>query len=195
MPSLRRDPAPQVGGQSGNALRKADDDQRQNGAEHEAPILGQRLQLVLQQRERERADDRPEEIREAAEHRHEHELARLRPIDQLGIGEPDAEAEDRAADGAEGSRDDEGGQAEPVHVHAEILRLARVVADGLEVQSERRMHDPPHHEASDDQERRGNSSRTARPGTRSCCSARIPARGCSCAARACRCRRRSGGRT
>ena len=40
---------PQVGGQSGNALRKSDDDQRQNGAEHEPPVFGQRLQLVLQQ--------------------------------------------------------------------------------------------------------------------------------------------------
>ncbi len=85
----------------GEAAGKADDDERQDGAEHEAPILRERLQLILQQRERERADDRAEEIGEAAEHRHEHEMARVRPVDQLGIGEADAKAEDGAADGAD----------------------------------------------------------------------------------------------
>ena len=77
-----------------NALRKSDDDQRQNGAERETPILGQRLQLVLQQGEGQRPDEWPEEIREPTEHSHEHELARLSPINQLGIGEPHPEAQD-----------------------------------------------------------------------------------------------------
>ena len=74
----------------------------------------QRLQLVLQQRVGERADDGPEEIGKAAEHGHEHELAGMRPVHQLGIGETDAEAEDRAADRAEDRRDDEGREPEAV---------------------------------------------------------------------------------
>ena len=50
---------------------------------------------------RQRADDRAEEAREPAEHRHEHELAGVRPVHQLGVGQPVAEAEDGAADRAE----------------------------------------------------------------------------------------------
>src|SRR5262249_31057164 len=121
-------------------------------AEHEAPILGQRLQLVLQQSEGERAYNWPEKIREPAEHGHEHELAGLRPINQLGISQPHSEAEDCAANSAEDSRNDEGGQAEPVRVRAEISRLASVAAQGLKVQSEGRVHDPPHHQAGHDRE-------------------------------------------
>ena len=132
---------------------EADDDQRQDGAENEPPVLRQRLQLVLQQRERERADDRPEEIGEAAEHGHEHELAGLRPVHQLRIGKADAEAEDRAADGAEARRDHESGEPKAADVHAEIFGLAGIVADGLEVQAERRMHDAPHQQAREHEQR------------------------------------------
>src|SRR5215469_14234370 len=35
---------------------------------------------------------------------------------------------------------------------AEIFGLARVIADGLQVQTERRMHDPPHQQTCDDQQ-------------------------------------------
>ena len=51
-PSRRR----QFDGEPADALRKHDHDQRQHGAEHEAPVLGQRLQLVLQQDVAQRAD-------------------------------------------------------------------------------------------------------------------------------------------
>ena len=145
--ALRARRSPQIVRQAGDPAGKADHDERQDGAENEAPILRQRLQLVLQQRECQGADDRPEEVGEAAEHRHEHELAGLRPVDQLRIGETDAEAENGAADGAEAGGDDEGGEPKPAHVHAEIFGLAGIVANGLEVQAERRVDDPPHHQA------------------------------------------------
>ncbi len=89
----------------------------------------------------------PKKLAEAAKHRHEHELARLRPVDQLGIGEADAKPEDGAADGAECGRDHERRQAKAMDMNAEVLRLARIVADRPQVQPERRMHDPPHQAA------------------------------------------------
>ena len=123
---------------------KRDHDQRQDGAENEAPVLRERLQLILQQREGERADDRAEEIGEAAEHRHEDEVAGMRPVHQL--------RDRRGRCGSRGSRrrprrsrrDHEGGEPKAMHVHAEIFGLPRIVADRLQVQPERRMHDPPH---------------------------------------------------
>src|SRR5262249_24199557 len=43
-------------------------------------------------------------------------------------------------------------EAKLVHMDAEVLRLAGIVAHGLEMQPEWRMHDPPHHERGNDQE-------------------------------------------
>ena len=120
----------------GKSLGKGDDDNGENGAENEAPVLGQRLQLILQQGERERADDRAEEVGEAAEHRHEYELARLRPVDQFGVGQSHAKAEDRSAGCAVCRRNDKGGEASAVHVNAEIFGLAGIVAHGFEMQPE-----------------------------------------------------------
>jgi len=58
----------------------------------------------------------------------------------------------RAANGAEYSRYYKGGKAKAVHVHAEVFGLARVIANGSKVQSERRMHDAPHDETADNQQ-------------------------------------------
>ena len=85
----------------------------------------------------------------AAEHRHEHELAGVGPVHELGIGKPDAEAEDGAAGSAEGGGDHEGGKPKAAHVHAEIFGLARVFAQRPQMQAEGRVHDPPHREAGD----------------------------------------------
>ena len=174
---------------------KHDDHGGEDGAEDEAPILRERLQLILQQRERQRPDDRTEEIGEAAEHRHEHELARMRPVHQLGVGEADAEAEDGAADGTVDRRDDERGEPELAHVHAEILGLRALSRSARRCSPNGRMHDAPHHQRGDAPAAPGNSSRRGRRGARSCCRRRTPGRGCACAAPACRCRRRSGDRT
>src|SRR5262249_31451231 len=78
--------APQRIDHAGNPGRKADDDYRKDPSQDKAPILGKGLQLVLQQRKGEGADDRAEKTGKAAEHSHEDKLAGMRPIDDLRIG-------------------------------------------------------------------------------------------------------------
>ena len=135
-----------------NALRKSDDDQRQDCPENETPILRERLQLILQKDVAERTDNRTEEVSKATQDGHENELAGLRPVNKVGIGKTDAKAHDGTANGAECRRYDKGRKAKTAHVHAEIFSLKRVIANGPKVQSERRMHEPPHDEAADDQQ-------------------------------------------
>ena len=142
-----------IAGDAGEAAREEDHHGGEDGAEHEAPVLRDRLQLVLQQRESQRADDRAEEAREAAEHGHEHEMAGMRPVHELGIGEADAEAQDGAADRAIDRRDDEGRQPELAHAHAQVLGLLRVVAQRAQMQPEGRVHDAPHQQAGKHQQR------------------------------------------
>ena len=160
--------------------------------QHEAPILRDRLQLVLQQREREGADDGAEEAGEAAEHGHEHEMARVRPMHELRVGEADAKAQNGAADGAVDGGDDEGraagagARARPdIRPSVRLSRSDRRCKPNGEctmrhMSESRRAPSAP-----------GSSSRRARPEARSCCRRRTPARGCACAEPACRCRRRS----
>ena len=142
-----------VAGNAGKPAREEDHHGGQDGAQHEAPILGDGLQLVLQQRERQRADDGAEEAREAAEHGHEHEVARVRPVHQLGIGQADAEAQDGAADGAIDRGDGERRQPELAHAHAQVLGLLRVVAQRAQVQAEGGVHDAPHEQGGEHQQR------------------------------------------
>ena len=138
--------------QARQPAREEDDDGGENGAQHEAPILGVGLQLVLQQRERECADDGAEEAGEAAQHGHEHEVARVRPVDELRVGKAGAKAQNGAADGAIDGGDGERREPELAHAHAEILGLLRVVAQRAQVQPERRVHDAPHDERGDHQQ-------------------------------------------
>src|SRR5882724_13142224 len=62
------------------ALRHEHDQQHQHGAHHKTPILGDRHHEILQQHEHQRADRRPRERPAAAKHRHEHQIAGMRPV-------------------------------------------------------------------------------------------------------------------
>src|SRR5262245_23602962 len=139
-----REAPPQTGCQPGNALRKPDHDEREDNAEHGAPIFSQGLKLILQQRVGQGADNWSEKIGKPAKHGHEDKLPRMGPIDQLGIRQANAKTKNGAAYSAKGGRDDKCGKAKAMHVYAEIFGLAGVVAQRLQMQPERRMHESPH---------------------------------------------------
>src|SRR5262245_55382653 len=71
------------------------------------------------------------------------------PIDQLWIRQTDTKAKDRTADRAKRGRDKECSDAKSADVHAEIFGLAGIIAQGLQMQPEGRMHDSPHQKARD----------------------------------------------
>ena len=75
------------------------------------------------------------------------------PVSQFGIGQTHRNRQQRAADGSIDRRDHIGGKAEQVNPHAHVLRLARVVANGTQVQAKRRVHDAPHHKAQQQKDR------------------------------------------
>src|SRR6516165_9235807 len=55
-----------------------------DGAEHERPIFGVGGDLLVEQHERRSSDDRPPEIIDATEDRHDHHLGGFRPVDIIG---------------------------------------------------------------------------------------------------------------
>src|SRR3954466_804395 len=60
-------------------LRHEDDQQYEDAAHHKAPVLRDRHHEILQHHEYQRADRRPREASAAAEHGHEHQVARVCP--------------------------------------------------------------------------------------------------------------------
>ena len=190
MPTLRAKTPPKSTSKPSNPSGKPMTMMAKMAPSIRTPVFGQGLQLVLQQCEGQCADDRSEEIGEAAKHRHENELAGLGPIDQLGIGEANAKAKNGPAGGAKRGGNDKRGQPKTMHVHAEIFRLARIVADGLADEGRK-----ANARSATSQDRRSPAcqaiivERTGEKLDLVVC-ARMQAREYSCAARACRCRRR-----
>ena len=132
----------------------------------------------------------PKKLEKPPRTRHKYELTGLSPIDQFGIRQANAETKNGAADGAKSGGDDERCKAKTMHVHAEIFSLASIVANGLKVQSKRRMHDSPHQETGDHQQTKAIIVKRTGEKLDLIVALERQAPGYSCAARACRCRRR-----
>ena len=79
-------------------------------------------------------------------------MSGMGPVHELRVGEPDAKAQDGAADRTVDRGDHVGSQPELAHPHAQVFGLLRVVAQRPQVQAKRRMHDAPHDEAGEHQQ-------------------------------------------
>src|SRR5262245_17679016 len=78
------DPAELARQRSDNARRQYQYQDNEHGTEHELPVGGARDGINLEIVEQHGAYDRPGKSAEAAEHCHEHDLARERPIENIG---------------------------------------------------------------------------------------------------------------
>src|SRR5256714_13817659 len=67
---------------AGEAALEEDDRQHEERPEHRLPVLGPALEDLLQDDQRQCAEQRPGGARQAAEDHHEHEVARLDPAHQ-----------------------------------------------------------------------------------------------------------------
>src|SRR5216683_319456 len=94
--------------------------QHQQRPEDQLPVLRPARESVLDQQERKGAEHRPGDARRAAEDHHEHELARARPVHELGRKVRGVVDEQRSGEPAHGARDHE--RREPVRVWREADR-------------------------------------------------------------------------
>src|SRR6266852_1585931 len=119
-------------------------ERHQHGAEQQLPVDrvadGVRLEVV----EYDGADDRSGERAESAEHRHEHDLARERPVHDVGSREPVEWDPQGTREPCEDTGNHESHPTVPPDPDADELRPGLVVANRLERHAEGRVHDHPH---------------------------------------------------
>ena len=72
----------------------------------------------------------------------------MRPVREFRVCLPCVDGEDHAADRAVERGDEKSDEAEEAYANAEVFGLARILANGCEVQAEGRVHDAPHRHAS-----------------------------------------------
>src|SRR5262245_38812467 len=78
------EPAPQQLRSARQPAGEAEQQDDQDDAEHERPVLRVRDDLLVQQNQRQRADAGPPERAHAAEQRHDEDLGRLGPVREVG---------------------------------------------------------------------------------------------------------------
>ena len=111
-----------------------------NGVATSLIRIGRRF---FQHQQRDRADQRAEGRRHAAEHHHHDEIAGARPVHHRGTDELGVVGEQRAGEAAHGAGDDEAGEAVAIGREADRLHAAVVRARALDHHAEARVHDPP----------------------------------------------------
>src|SRR5437867_7165472 len=121
----------------------------QHGAEQQLPVDRVADRVGLEVVEHDGADDGARERAEPAEHRHEDDLARERPVHDVGRrqaveGNPQGACEPR-----EDAGNQEGHPPIPPDPHADELGARLVVANRLERHPEGRVHDHPHQRDAD----------------------------------------------
>src|SRR5215471_12912152 len=124
---------------AGNAGERADDAGRQHHDQEEKHEAQQQLPVFragdgvgLQIVEHHRTDDRTGEGAKAAEHGHEYDLARERPVENVGRGQAIERDPQDAGQSGECARDHEGDPAIAPHAHPDELCPRLVVADRLQ---------------------------------------------------------------
>src|SRR5688500_10517937 len=133
-----QDPAADDGGRPGQAAGEHEEQDHQDGAQHERPVLGVGGDLLVQQEQDERADRGTVEDAHPAEQRHDEHLGGLRPVREVREHAAVEDAEEAAREPGEGAGQHEGGELVAAHVHADELRPLGVLADGGEHAAERR---------------------------------------------------------
>src|SRR5258706_7870000 len=92
----------------------------QERPEDQLPVHGPARERVLDQEQRKGAEHRSGDARHAPEYDHEHELARARPVHELGRQVGGVVDEERPGEAAHGARDHE--RSEPIRVGRETKR-------------------------------------------------------------------------
>src|SRR5215813_2017938 len=138
---LRR--AHQALGRPGEAARKYEEQEDENGAQHERPVLRVGDDLLVQQDEDERAHARPHEGAHAAQERHDQHLGRLGPVGKVGEDASIEDAEQSAGEPGEEAGEGEGGQLVAPDVYPDELRPFGILPYGREHAAERRGDDSP----------------------------------------------------
>src|SRR5262245_32333043 len=145
--------------QSVDAAARIEHDQEEQRAQHDLPIFrdlhrhrllhewkrhraNDRRQELLEHQQRDRADQRAERRRHAAEHDHHDEIARARPVHGRRADEAGMVGEQRAGKAADRTGDDKARQSiaegrETDRLHAPVVR-----ARSLDHQAEARVHEP-----------------------------------------------------
>src|SRR5260221_5259732 len=106
--------------QSREAASQEKHRQHQERPEDQLPVLRPAGESVLDEQERKGAEHRPGDARHAPKYDHEHELARARPVHELGRKVRGVVDEQRSGEPAHGARDHE--RREPVRVRREADR-------------------------------------------------------------------------
>src|SRR5262252_891621 len=138
-----------------DAAREHEEEDYENGAEDEWPVLRVRDDLLVEPDEHGRAQGGPEEGAHPAQERHDQHLGGLGPVGEVGEDAPVEDAEERAGQPCEAARQHEGGQLVAAHVDPDELRPLRILADGGEHAAEGRAHDSP-----EDEEARGDEDQS-----------------------------------
>src|SRR5207253_1548781 len=127
-----------------NARRQREHERHQDDAKQELPVDREPDRVGLQVVEDDRADDGPAEGPEPAEHGHEDDLARERPVEDVRGREPVERHPERPREAGEHARHHERDPAVAPDLDPHELRARLVVADGLERLAKRGVHDHPH---------------------------------------------------
>src|SRR6266436_3517744 len=127
--------------------------QHQERPENQLPVLRPARKRILDQQERNGAEHRPGDAPDAAEDHHEHELARARPVHELGREVRGVIDAPRPGEPAHGARDHE--RREPVRVRREAdrTRAQFVRPRGADHHSETGIDQPVSEEESEDEDR------------------------------------------
>src|SRR6185503_12000762 len=97
-----------------DAPGEKENERGEDRADDQGPGLGERAQTVLQDEERGRTDEGPEEGSGAAEERHHHDLAGRRPVERLDGYDGEAQGVERSREAREHGREDERQELDPV---------------------------------------------------------------------------------
>src|SRR6185369_5253641 len=108
-------------------VREKYNNHREHNAEGQTPVFGVRHQLVLKEREHDRAQDWAEEIRIAAKKQHEDQVSRLQPVGQARVGKPDRNGDNDAAERAIDPGDDKYDEPIALDSDAEVFRFLLII--------------------------------------------------------------------
>src|SRR5215470_6891495 len=126
-PPLRA--APEGGDRAADAAREHEQQDDQDGAEDERPVLGVGDDLLVEPDQDQRAQGRPVEGGHAAQQRHDQYLGGLGPVREVREDPAVEDAEQASGEAREEARDHEGGQLITAHVDPDELGALRVLAD------------------------------------------------------------------
>src|SRR5580693_5335032 len=123
------------------SCEQSDEDQKR--AEDNLPVLGPARENRFQTDQDGRADQRPEQSGRTADDHHDHEIARLRPVQHIRADEFGEVGHQRAGQTGARAGDDEGYEFVPVSRNADRRQPALVLPNAAEHQTEPRLDETP----------------------------------------------------